>query len=61
MYMTVKAGGQGLRALQCQLSGYTVSPNIIYWSTYNLMLTHGILVNDVKVGEWCVMSATRIV
>lgn len=38
-----------------------VSPNIIYWSAYNLILTHGILVDDFKVGVWCVMSAIRIV
>ena len=38
-----------------------VSPNIIYWSAYILMLTHGIPEDDVKVGVWCVMSATRIV
>jgi len=61
MCMTVKAGGQELRALQFQLSGYTVSPNIIYWSAYNIMLTHGIPESDVKVGVWCVLSATRIV
>jgi hypothetical protein len=59
--MTAKAGRQELRALQYQLSGYRVSMNIIYWSAYNLMLTHGILEDDVKVGVWCVISASRIV
>jgi hypothetical protein len=52
---------RGTRALQCQVSGYMVSLNTIYWSAYNLTLTHGIPVYDVKVGVWCVMGATRIV
>jgi hypothetical protein len=41
--------------------GYINMQNNCYWSSQNPHLTHEVLLDPVKVGVWCAVSARRIV